>query len=210
MTVNGGEHAAVGGQPVAGAGVPDPGGDAGAVERRTAGSPTGSARRRKRHRKEGEEGAASCQSIKEGLVGTIRMFNADKGWGFIDGDTAGKDIFLHAKHIVGSVPSFWIGHKMTTKDRDKAPRSPASPVRVAFDLALSAGGKPQAVNVRVLGCETEGQQEEDGSPVLAADDDWRPPVSPTCANCGSTVATHLGIDFCPICRFLAPATCATR
>mmetsp|Transcript_62828 Transcript_62828/g.187329 ORF Transcript_62828/g.187329 Transcript_62828/m.187329 type:complete len:157 (-) Transcript_62828:232-702(-) len=140
-------------------------------------------------------------SIQEGLVGTIRMFNADKGWGFIDGGTAGKDIFLHAKHIVGSVPSFWIGHKMNTKDRGKAPRSAISPVRVSFDLARSDDGKPQAINARVLDSEAGGDEEDSGM-ATAADAEPRIPSSPTCANCGSTVATHLGVDVCPVCRLV--------
>merc|ERR1712096_222850 len=66
-----------------------------------------------------------------GMTGTIRMFNADKGWGFIDGDSVGGDIFLHSKHFLGEVPSFWIGHKSSTKDRDKAMHgSGEAPVRV--------------------------------------------------------------------------------
>eukprot|EP00435_Cladocopium_sp_Y103_P052030 s579_g16.t1 len=90
------------------------------------------------------------------LVGTIRMFNADKGWGFIDGDAGCKDIFLHAKHFVGKPPNYWIGHKMQTKDKHVAPKVSEGPVRVTFDMSLTSQGKPQALNVRI----TSGHKEE--------------------------------------------------
>eukprot|EP00931_Biecheleriopsis_adriatica_P087181 TRINITY_DN61688_c0_g1_i1.p1 TRINITY_DN61688_c0_g1~~TRINITY_DN61688_c0_g1_i1.p1 ORF type:complete len:186 (+),score=26.81 TRINITY_DN61688_c0_g1_i1:138-695(+) len=134
------------------------------------------------------------------LVGTIRMFNADKGWGFIDGDAGGKDIFLHAKHFVGKAPNYWIGHKMQTKDKHVAPRMPEGPVRVLFDMSLTSQGKPQALNVRITsgGVETGSEDE--------SDDDRGTPRhrSPTCHNCGSTIASRLGLSVCILCG--APLT----
>jgi len=143
------------------------------------------------------------------LMGTVRMFNADKGWGFIDGDTVGSDIFLHAKHILGDVPTFWIGHQANTKDREKAARAPQEQVRVTFDLTKSSNGKPQAVNVRLLfPLEGKGPTNTDSKGNGQAPDNLheldRTCSSPTCANCGSTVAARLGIMMCPICRHPLP------
>lgn len=146
-------------------------------------------------------------------MGTIRMFNADKGWGFIDSD-AGKDIFLHAKHIVGGAPRFWIGHKSCTKDLARAPKTTMAPVRVAFDLAVSGNGKPQALNVRLL----DGMPAEFCDPAMApslAEGDFMESAlsdpaedftcrqdsgSRLCGGCGSTIAVHLGISACQVCR----------
>mmetsp|Transcript_13754 Transcript_13754/g.31167 ORF Transcript_13754/g.31167 Transcript_13754/m.31167 type:complete len:187 (+) Transcript_13754:90-650(+) len=175
-------------------------------------STAGNGRRKRRRSPPRERGAANGpvaggSIIKEGLSGTIRMFNADKGWGFIDSDSDGKDIFLHAKHFVGTVPSFWIGHKMSTKDKEKAPRSTTGPVRVTFDLSTSGDGKPQAVNAIVHFSEPMGRSDEDdaedGSDVDDNGDvELRLVTSPTCSNCGSTIATRLGFVYCPLCRCL--------
>eukprot|EP00434_Breviolum_minutum_P038925 symbB.v1.2.034540.t1/scaffold4476.1/size41083/3 len=116
------------------------------------------------------------------LVGTIRMFNADKGWGFIDGDTGCKDIFLHAKHFVGKPPNYWIGHKMQTKDKHVAPKVTEGPVRVVYDMSLTSQGKPQ-----------EELEDDDG-------DDRPRRLSPTCETCGSTVAARLGLSVCILCN----------
>lgn len=141
---------------------------------------------------------------KKNATGTIRIFNADKGWGFVDGDDVGGDIFLHAKHFMAGAPSFWIGHKSNTKDREKAPRYAEGPVRVSFDLALSHEGKPQAINVRLIG-------EYPGSDGADAADEERPSFesccwsSPMCLRCGSTVATNFGIGACTLCgQWLPP------
>eukprot|EP00913_Durusdinium_trenchii_P012115 g11378.t1 len=89
-----------------------------------------------------DSGTAGGDSEKQyDLVGTIRMFNADKGWGFIDGDAGCKDIFLHAKHFVGKPPNYWIGHKMQTKDcfsdRRRSPTCETCGSTVASRLGLS-------------------------------------------------------------------------
>ncbi|CAE8678052.1 unnamed protein product [Polarella glacialis] len=161
-------------------------------------------------RKRGEGPGGGEVTVKD-AVGTVRMFNSDKGWGFIDGDTVGRDIFLHSKHFVGRVPNYWIGHKMQTKDKEKAPRMPTGPVRVIFDMSLTSQGKPQALNVRITSGEPEDESDEDN---LVDDDDGdgggdgdpdRPRrTSPTCDTCGSTVATRLGLSVCILCGTPAP------
>lgn len=160
----------------------------------------GGAQSRKRRR-----GADDGGDRQIGVLGTIRMFNADKGWGFIDSDSDGNDIFLHAKHILGNPPSFWIGHKMNTKDRDKAPRVPTGPVRVKFDLSRAADGKPQALNVAILSGLEEphematpyaDEEDGDGGPRLGP--------SPLCDHCGSTIATSFGMAGCALCGCPVP------
>mmetsp|Transcript_76135 Transcript_76135/g.215309 ORF Transcript_76135/g.215309 Transcript_76135/m.215309 type:complete len:191 (+) Transcript_76135:125-697(+) len=163
---------------------------------------------RKKRRRGGE------QPTEEGLTGTIRMFNADKGWGFIDSDAAGKDIFLHSKHIVGGAPKYWIGHKSCTKDQARAPRSsaaPGAPVRVTFDLSASGNGKPQALNVRIMSNVLVVRDDGPNAPAEghAAAAPSEPTAEPTsrpdcrselCGSCGSTIATHLGMTACQVCR----------
>lgn len=126
------------------------------------------------------------------LVGAIRMFNADKGSGFIDGDAGCKDIFLHAKHFVGKPPNYWIGHKMQTKDKHVAPKVSEGPVRVTFDMSLTSQGKPQALNVKITSGHKEELEDDDG-------EDRPRRLSPTCETCGSTVAARLGLSVCILC-----------
>jgi cold shock protein len=63
--------------------------------------------------------------------GTIRWFNNKKGYGFIQKDTDGKDIFVHYSAIVME------GYK-TLKTNDK----------VSFEIVQGEKG-PQAANVSV-------------------------------------------------------------
>eukprot|EP00927_Polykrikos_kofoidii_P021927 TRINITY_DN20628_c2_g1_i1.p1 TRINITY_DN20628_c2_g1~~TRINITY_DN20628_c2_g1_i1.p1 ORF type:complete len:208 (-),score=29.07 TRINITY_DN20628_c2_g1_i1:186-809(-) len=162
-------------------------------------APNGTPSARGRKRRRGAAGGAEGDVVsRKDVMGTIRIFNAEKGWGFVDGDDVGGDIFLHAKHFVSGAPSFWIGHKSNTKDREKAPRIYEGPVRVSFDLALSNQGKPQAVNVRLIGDYPQlemsaGSFEDRLAPEGAC---WS---SPICSRCGSTVAAHFGISACPLC-----------
>ncbi|CAJ1352687.1 unnamed protein product [Effrenium voratum] len=171
------------GQPEAPAGAPEPASEPEAAGGEEAGS---GGKGNKRRRKGGDS------DKQYDLVGTIRMFNADKGWGFIDGDTVGKDIFLHAKHFVGKAPNYWIGHKMQTKDRHVAPKMPEGPVRVTFDMSLTSQGKPQALNVKITSGGQEDPEDDDG-------DDRPKRYSPTCEGCGSTVVSRLGLSVCILC-----------
>lgn len=71
------------------------------------------------------------------LTGTIKWFSNVKGWGFIEPDTPGADIFIHYTAIDGE------GYK-TLHEGDK----------VTYDL-VDKGRGPQAQNVRCRACETE-------------------------------------------------------
>jgi CspA family cold shock protein len=63
-------------------------------------------------------------------TGTVKFFNVDKGFGFITPDAGGKDVFVHANDLRGTV----------LRDGNK----------VEFEVVQGKKG-PQASNVKVTG-----------------------------------------------------------
>ncbi|GAA2746556.1 MULTISPECIES: cold-shock protein [Kitasatospora] len=64
--------------------------------------------------------------------GTVKWFNAEKGFGFIEQDGGGPDVFVHFSNITGG------GFRELQENQ-----------RVEFDVTQGQKG-PQAENVRVL------------------------------------------------------------
>lgn len=64
--------------------------------------------------------------------GTVKWFNADKGFGFIAPDDASKDVFVHFSALTGD------GYKSLDENQ-----------RVEYDVTTGPKG-PQAENVRTI------------------------------------------------------------
>jgi cold shock protein len=65
--------------------------------------------------------------------GTVKWFNAEKGYGFITPESGGKDLFVHKSAVQGD------GYKLLTEGQ-----------KVEYEETAGQKG-PQATNVRVLG-----------------------------------------------------------
>jgi CspA family cold shock protein len=63
-------------------------------------------------------------------TGTVKFFNADKGFGFITPDGGGKDVFVHANDLAGAILT--------------------DGTKVEFEIVPGKKG-PQASNVQVTG-----------------------------------------------------------
>jgi CspA family cold shock protein len=64
-------------------------------------------------------------------IGTVKFFNADKGYGFIAPEGGGTDAFVHISAVERA--------GMSTLDRDQ---------RVSFELETDRRGKVSAVNLQ--------------------------------------------------------------
>jgi cold shock protein len=64
-------------------------------------------------------------------IGTVKFFNTDKGYGFIQPDDGGNDAFVHISAVQAA--------GMATLDRDQ---------RVSYELEQDRRGKVSAVNLQ--------------------------------------------------------------
>ncbi|HEY0447045.1 MAG TPA: cold-shock protein [Allosphingosinicella sp.] len=64
-------------------------------------------------------------------IGTVKFFNADKGYGFIQPEGGGSDAFVHISAVEAA--------GMRTLDRDQ---------RVSYELEQDRRGKTSAVNLQ--------------------------------------------------------------
>ena len=65
------------------------------------------------------------------ITGTVKFFNADKGYGFIAPETGGADAFVHISAVERA--------GMNTLDKDQ---------RVSYELETDRRGKTSAVNLQ--------------------------------------------------------------
>ena len=63
-------------------------------------------------------------------IGTVKFFNTDKGYGFIQPEDGGKDSFVHISAVQAA--------GMHTLERDQ---------RVSYDVETGQNGKESAVNL---------------------------------------------------------------
>jgi CspA family cold shock protein len=78
-------------------------------------------------------GAAGTLATKENTMptGTVKFFNQDKGYGFIQPEGSGNDAFVHISAVERA--------GMTTLNKDQ---------RVSYDLEQDQRGKTSAVNLQ--------------------------------------------------------------
>lgn len=65
------------------------------------------------------------------ISGTVKFFNADKGFGFIQPDDGSADSFVHITAVQAA--------GMATLDRDQ---------RISYDIEQGRNGKASAVNLK--------------------------------------------------------------
>lgn len=65
------------------------------------------------------------------ITGTVKFFNASKGYGFISPETGGEDAFVHVTAVERA--------GMNTLDKDQ---------RVTYELETDKRGKTSAVNLQ--------------------------------------------------------------
>jgi CspA family cold shock protein len=80
----------------------------------------------------GPNGGPPPEGTKDMITGTVKFFNADKGYGFIQPETGGNDAFVHITAVQAA--------GLQTLDRDQ---------RVTYDLETDRRGKTSAVNLQV-------------------------------------------------------------
>ena len=63
-------------------------------------------------------------------IGTVKFFNTDKGYGFIQPDDGGKDSFVHISAVQAA--------GMQSLDKDQ---------RVSYEVEMGRNGKESATNI---------------------------------------------------------------
>jgi CspA family cold shock protein len=71
--------------------------------------------------------------IPKMITGTVKFFNADKGYGFIAPEDGGNDAFVHISAVERA------GLRTLNKDQ-----------RVSYELEADRGGKQSAVNIQTV------------------------------------------------------------
>ena len=66
------------------------------------------------------------------ITGTVKFFNADKGYGFIAPETGGDDAFVHISAVERA--------GLSTLEKDQ---------RVSYEMGTDRRGKTSAVNLQV-------------------------------------------------------------
>jgi CspA family cold shock protein len=83
----------------------------------------------------GPAAAMREKEIPMAMVGTVKFFNGERGYGFIKPDDGGRDVFVHITAVEGA------GLKSLNEGQ-----------RVSFDVEIDKKGKgPKAVNLVVSG-----------------------------------------------------------
>jgi cold shock protein len=59
-------------------------------------------------------------------TGTVKWFNADKGYGFITPDDASKDLFVHHSSIQGNGFKSLVEGAKVSYDAERGPKGPAA------------------------------------------------------------------------------------
>lgn len=78
-------------------------------------------------------GLAAARALSKGTTmptGTVKFFNADKGYGFIQPDNGGADSFVHISAVQAA--------GMQTLEREQ---------RVSYEVERGRNGKESAVNI---------------------------------------------------------------
>src|SRR5689334_24892195 len=80
-------------------------------------------------------GGAMRGSVPMAMAGTVKFFNAERGYGFIKPDDGGRDVFVHITAVERA------GLKSLTEGQ-----------RISFDVEPDKKGKgPKAVNLVITG-----------------------------------------------------------
>ncbi|MBO9378243.1 cold-shock protein [Sphingomonas histidinilytica] len=66
-------------------------------------------------------------------IGTVKFFNADKGYGFIAPEDGGNDSFVHVSAVERA--------GMVTLNKDQ---------RISYEIETDRRGKPSAVNLQAV------------------------------------------------------------